>query len=198
MIAELFALKRPRKPALDAGLALSNPDRNGARGGDTNSALLPEELFRKMLSIERKRMERSSERFILMLVQINKVLDAEGGKITLNGITKALYASTRETDLQGWYKHGTAIGVIWTEIGTGDLNSILSILQSKVGAAFRNRLEPEQISVIPVSFHVFPDDLALEKGGRSADISLCPDVLPVWSGNPSGHMVPGFSTSVAS
>ena len=32
------------------------------------------------------------------------------------------------------------------------------------------------MNVIHISFHVFPDDLDLENGGRPADISLYPDL----------------------
>jgi hypothetical protein len=103
----------------------------------------------------------------------------KGGEIILQGIAKALSASTRETDLHGWYNKGSVVGVICTEIGTGDLTSILSALHSKVGVAFRNNLEPEQMKVIHISFHVFPDDLELKEDGGSVDTSLYPDLLPV-------------------
>jgi hypothetical protein len=179
MIREMFASKGPRKLALDAGLLLDPPDSDDARGEDASFTLVSEEIFRKVLSIERKRNERSRRRFVLMLVHTGKDLQAEGGEIILEGITKALSASTRETDLGGWYKNGSVVGVICTEIGTDDLNSILRALHSKVGAAFRNRLEPEQMKVIHISFHVFPDDLELKNDGRSADIRPYPDLVPV-------------------
>jgi len=179
MISEMFASKKPRKLSLVAGLPLNPPDRDQARAEDTSFTLVAEEHFRKILSIERKRMERSGQPFVLMLVHTGKALQAEGGRIILKGITKALSASTRETDLGGWYKNGSVVGVICTEIGTDDLNSILSALHSKVGAAFRNRLEPEQMKVIHISFHVFPDDLELKNDGRSADIRPYPDLVPV-------------------
>jgi hypothetical protein len=194
MISEMFASKKPRKLSLVAGLPLNPPDRDQARAEDTSFTLVAEEHFRKILSIERKRMERSGQPFVLMLVHTGKALQAEGGRIILKGITKALSASTRETDLQGWYNNGAVIGVIWTEIGSGDLNSILRTLHSKVSTAFRNKLEPEQVNVIQISFHVFPDSLELKKEGHSPDVSLCPDLLPVWSNKPSGQTVPGFPT----
>ena len=198
MIMEMFASKRPRKLALDVELPLNRPDRDKARGEGTNFTLVSEDLFRKVLSIERKRITRSLQRFVLMLVHTGKVLQAEGGEIILERLTKALSASTRETDLHGWYNNGSVVGVICTEIGTGDLSPILSALHSRVGAAFQNRLEPEQMNVINLSFHVFPDDLELKKDGRSANISPFPDLLPVWSNNSSGHAIAGFSTLMTS
>ena len=70
---------------------------------DTDFTLVPEELFRKVLSLERKRSGRSQRRFVLMLVHTGKLLQAEGGETNLGGIMRALCTSTRETVLHGWY-----------------------------------------------------------------------------------------------
>jgi len=139
---------------------------------------MPEELFRKVLLMERKRSERSRQRFVLMLVHAGKVLETEQGEEVLEAITEALANSARETDLHGWYQYGSVVGVICTEIGKGDLTSILNALQSRVGAALQNSLRLEQMNVIRISFHVFPENFDLNKGGHSADISLYPDLMP--------------------
>ena len=145
-----------------------------------------------MLSIERKRSERSQRRFVLMLVDIGKVLQAQGGKIILEGEREALSASTRETDLHGWYSNGSVVGVICTEIGTADLSSTLSALHSKVDAAFRNRLEPEQRKVVYISFHVFPDDLELKKDVPSTEASRYPELGPLGQTTRAIMRAPGF------
>jgi exopolysaccharide biosynthesis polyprenyl glycosylphosphotransferase len=178
MISEIFSPKRPRKMTLGAVSPLNPPDSEEASREDAGFTLVSEELFRKVLSIERKRSERSRQRFVLMLVHVGKVLEIARGEMVLEGITEALSSSARETDLHGWYQNGSVVGVICTEIGKGDLTSILSALHSRVGAALRNRLGLEQMNAIQISFHVFPDDLDLKKGGRSTDISLYPDLLP--------------------
>jgi exopolysaccharide biosynthesis polyprenyl glycosylphosphotransferase len=113
-----------------------------------------------------------------MLVHAGELFQAEGGGAILDAITRALSMSTRETDLHGWYKKDMAVGVIFTEIGSGSMTSILSALYLRVCTALRNNLNPEQMNVIHVSFHVFPDDLDLENGGRPADITLYPDLCP--------------------
>jgi exopolysaccharide biosynthesis polyprenyl glycosylphosphotransferase len=133
-------------------------------------------MFRKVLSLERKRSERSRQRFVLMLVHTGMLLRAERREAMLGAITKALSVSTRETDLWGWYKKDMVVGVICTEIGLADITSILSALHSKVCAALRSNLDLEQMNVIQISFHVFPDDLKLQGGGRPADARLYPDL----------------------
>ena len=158
---------------------LLNPS-NGYIGGaeDTSLTLVSEELFRKVLSLERKRSERSGQRFVLMLVHTGKLLQAERGETILGGIVGVLSTSTRETDLRGWYHNGFVIGVICTEIGSAGMTSILSALHSKLDSALRSNLDLEQMNEIHISFHVFPDDLDLQNGGRPADIRLYPDLLP--------------------
>jgi exopolysaccharide biosynthesis polyprenyl glycosylphosphotransferase len=113
-----------------------------------------------------------------MLLHADQLLQGERREAVLESISKALSASTRETDLHGWYKKDMVVGIICTEIGSGSLVSILSALQSRVSSALRKNLKLEQVNAIHVSFHVFPDDLDLENGGRPADKRLYPDLWP--------------------
>ena len=145
---------------------------------DGTSSLESEEMFRKVLSLERKRSERSRQRFVLMLLDLGQLLQGDGQEAVLHSITRALSASTRETDLHGWYQKDMVVGVICTEIGSGSLTATLSALHSRVCTTLRNNLNLEQMNVIHVSFHVFPDDLDLQNGGRPADKRLYPDLAP--------------------
>ena len=191
MITEIFAAKRPPITILGDGSSFNLPDRDGARSEDAGFTLVPEELFRKVLAIERKRSERSRQRFVLMLLHVGKVLETEQREMVLEGITEALSNSARETDFHGWYESGSVVGVICTEIGNGELTTILRALQSRVGAALRGRLELEQGDAIHISFHVYPDDLDLKKGGRSPDISLDPDLRPQYTASTTSQPMKG-------
>ncbi len=177
MIAEIFQSKRPWKRTTGNGMFFGPHVKEEADSEDQGFTLVSEELFRRVLTIERKRSERSRQRFVLMLLHVGKVIDTGRGKLILEGITEALSNSARETDLHGWYEDGSVIGVICTEIGRGDLASILSALNSRMTAALQTRLQLEQIESIHITFHVFPDDMEVGKGGRSTDIRLYPDLL---------------------
>lgn len=156
-----------------------NPTKGySGRAEDGGLTLTPEDMFRKVLSLERKRSERSRQRFVLMLVHTGNLLQAECGGAILGAVTKVLSTCTRETDLSGWYKKDCVVGVICTELGSGSMNSILSGLHSRVSSAMRDNLHLEQMNMIHVSFHVYPDDLDLENGGRPADTRLYPDLRP--------------------
>ena len=180
MIKRIFALRKRVETNLDT-LSRMKPTNGHGRPTETGGlSLASEETFRRVLSLERKRSERSRRRFVLMLVHTGNLLQAEQGEGILGAITKVLSLSIRETDLPGWYKKDWVVGVICTEIGSGSINSILSGLHSRVFSAMRNDLTLEQMNAIHVSFHVFPDDLDLENGGRAADTRLYPDL---WAEN---------------
>jgi exopolysaccharide biosynthesis polyprenyl glycosylphosphotransferase len=174
----IFTLRKPQKTSPDQGSQMSPADGYAGRAEDGGLTLAPEVMFRKVLSLERKRCERSRQRFVLMLVDAGSLLQAERGQAILGAITKVLSMSIRETDLPGWYKKELVVGVICTEIGSASMNSVISALHCRVSAAMRDNLPLEQMNMIHVSFHVYPDDLDLENGGRPADTRLYPDLRP--------------------
>ena len=67
--------------------------------------ILHEEAFRQMISVERKRTERSRKPFLLMLLETGERQTSEKNGTVLANILSALLASTRETDVVGWYKN---------------------------------------------------------------------------------------------
>src|SRR5277367_6395559 len=98
-------------------------------------AFLEQELFVTMLRLERKRTERSKRRFVLMLLDACGLLKAdENGEIFCRVIA-ALSQSIRETDIKGWYKDESVIGVIFTEVGTADGRSVANALLTRVTSA---------------------------------------------------------------
>ena len=174
----IFTFKKPLKMSSDRGLPSDRADGRPGRGNDGGLTLVAEEMFRRILSLERKRSERSRQRFVLMLVNAGSLLQTEQGGTILDAITRSLSVATRETDLGGWYEKDMVIGIICTEIGSGTLTSVLSALHSRVSAALRNDLNPQQMNMIKISFHVFPDDLELQNAVRAADSKLYPDLSP--------------------
>jgi lipopolysaccharide/colanic/teichoic acid biosynthesis glycosyltransferase len=178
MILEMFTLRKSQKASRDRRAQLIPQNGDAGHIGEDGLTLAPEGTFRKVLSLERKRCERSRQRFVLMLIHIGELFQTERGEAVLGGITKALAMSTRETDPRGWYIKDKVVGVICTEIGSGSNDFIIRALRSRVSSALRNDLNLKQMNLIHVSFHVFPDDLDLENGGGPADTRLYPDLWP--------------------
>jgi len=138
--------------------------------------VLNEGTFKRMISIERKRTERSRKPFLLMLLDAGDCEGSEKNGKALNSIVSALLASTRETDVTGWYKNRATVGVMFTELVVDDKNSILSTMLTRVSTTLRHNLTFEQFNQISISFHFFPDNWDQDSSGRPSNPTLYPDL----------------------
>ncbi len=145
-------LPRPRATSLIA----SHPRVDTSERQDFG--MLAEELFLRMLRLERKRTERSHRRFVLMILDSGELLRSGNREETLDKVLCGLTRATRDTDIKGWYKRGRAIGVIFTEIPATEEKPVVRLLSTKVTDALYDMLSIAQINQIRLSFHVFPED----------------------------------------
>jgi hypothetical protein len=120
--------------------------------------VLPEEAFRRMISLERKRSERTQRPFALLLMDTGRSFSNGDNAETLLNVLSVLQPATRETDLMGWYETNVSAGVMFTEI-TLDNNLILGAILSRINATLREKLTTEQFSQIKFSCHLFPEEL---------------------------------------
>ena len=134
--------------------------------------MLPQEIFMRMLRLERKRTERSHRRFVLMILESGNLFKGGSREETVDKVLRALSRATRDTDLKGWYTRESAIGIIFTEIAGDDENSVVLALSNKVTGALYDALSVEQINEIRLSFHVFPEDWDNEGPDGPANSSL--------------------------
>ena len=82
----------------------------------TDCSLVSEECFGQMLHVEQKRTERSGKCFMLMLLEFDGAVIATKKASAIDKVLFALSHSTRETDVKGWYRNQSILGVIFTEI----------------------------------------------------------------------------------
>jgi lipopolysaccharide/colanic/teichoic acid biosynthesis glycosyltransferase len=143
---------------------------------DGNREVLNEGSFKRMIATERKRTERSQNAFLLMLLDAGNHPGSERNGKALDSIVSVLLSSIRETDVIGWYKERTTLGVIFTGLADNDKNFILSVILNRVSTTLRNELTFDQFNQISVSFHVFPDDWDHDDSGRPSDPTLYPDL----------------------
>ena len=134
-------------------------------------------MFLQALCLERKRAERSRKLFVLMLLDPGKQAHNGNGDNVLNKTLSAILSSIRETDIAGWYKEYSALGVIFAELGAADKTSILGALRAKVTAALRSNLHAEELTHIHISFHCFPDDWEEHDPGLPTMATLYPDLV---------------------
>lgn len=119
---------------------------------------LQEEDFLRVIWHERKRAERSQKPCLLMLVEMETQFPSEQTGEPLRKILSALGATTRETDVTGWYKDNSVIGVMFTEITVEDGGSIVNTVMNRVSEALRSRLSGQQFNQVSICFHLFPED----------------------------------------
>ena len=136
--------------------------------------ILSEEAFHKVISLERRRTERSRKPFLLMLLEMgeNAPVAAASAK-QLQKLLTALSSSTRETDVAGWYEDGRVLGVMFTEIGLDDRETIVNTMISRLSEILRSRLSLEKLRI---SFHLFPEDWDQDVPKRPSNPALYPDL----------------------
>lgn len=139
--------------------------------------VLSEDVFRRILCWERKRAERSSRCFLLMLVNIEKVLRAHQNGTVLTEIVSAVSQCTRETDVAGWYLEGAALGVLFTELGEGGGEAFSRLARAKVIGALEEKLAPEELREAHISFHFFPSNWDKSSSDQLANEKLYPDLF---------------------
>jgi lipopolysaccharide/colanic/teichoic acid biosynthesis glycosyltransferase len=156
----------------DPQLKVSEPNYSRLSDGAEPDELLLENVFHSMLTLERRRAERSRKPFVLMLIDAN--LENGTAEVILRQAVDIVVASKRETDLVGWYKQGAILGIIFTEVNLeGELTETL---RSKVETAFIKHLGRDRSAKIAISVHVFPESWDKDSSGWVADSKLYPDL----------------------
>jgi len=134
-----------------------SPELSSSQGRVEPGEVLSEGAFHRMISLERRRSERSQRPFVLLLIDTGRNHPGDKQGRVLLDMLSALQGATRETDVTGWYTANSVVGVMFTEIVL-DNNAVLSPILSRIGAVLRGQLDTDQFSRIKFSFHVFPDD----------------------------------------
>lgn len=138
--------------------------------------ILKEEAFHAMLTVERRRAERSRNPFVLMLLDSHAV-HKNGSRTTfIERLASIVSGATRETDIIGWYEEGTILAVIFTEINQDRMGPVAEVLHSKVMSALRENLDHRFASNLAVSVQVVPEKLDKEYPLRVADNKLYPEL----------------------
>ena len=150
-------------------IALSEESSSGER------VVLNPEAFRRMIALERKRSERSRKPFVLLLLDMGDRPSDKHGKI-LGKISSVLSASTRDTDVTGWYECDSVVGIMFTEIATEDSASLPGTIIARVTDTLRSNLALEQFNRVRISFHVFPEQWDHEDHSGSSNPTLYPDL----------------------
>ncbi|MGB8799224.1 MAG: sugar transferase [Candidatus Acidiferrales bacterium] len=139
---------------------------------------LSEAHFRKTLSRERKRSERSRKHLVLMLID-SKSMKSKKTDALLEQIAVVLGASVRETDVAGWFEDNAVLGVIFTEFGDCAVSTAVKIIEAKITAELQRAFRASQLSSFQISFFAFPDGWDGNGHAKPVDTELYPDLFEV-------------------
>jgi sugar transferase (PEP-CTERM system associated) len=117
-----------------------------------------EDYFHEILSQEKKRTERSGKPLLLMLLNIKSICKGSRANRDICSDIAFLSSATRESDIKGWYEHGSILGVIFTEIGEIDINIAKARIVEKVTESLRIATGADHIGDHAISFKIFPED----------------------------------------
>lgn len=134
---------------------------------------LSEDDFARALTLESKRAERSRKLRLLMLLDSRSLLAGSGAAECLSNILAALSTSTRETDIRGWYRRSSVIGIIFTEITEPEKELVASAILERVRDLLRINLSAEAAQRIVISLNFLPEDWATghpESGAKRNDL----------------------------
>ena len=139
--------------------------------------LQAEPWFTRVLSLERKRSERSRKPFILALLDLEGARELNGERDRLvHDVVTALSSFIRATDMVGWYRGDAILGVLFTELGkSANLHASVDSISTKVITAIGHRVGREKSRLIHMSCHVFPEDWSSQKPGGRVDTVLYPE-----------------------
>jgi len=144
--------------------------------GDGNSAFFDQPHFHHLLRIERRRTERSKKPFLLVLLDISRLVKTTPNPKTVDEIKMSLNILVREVDVRGWYQNQKIIGVLITDIAQLDQAFIDRVIR-KIYDRFYETLNPSWLDHIYLSYHVFPESNQGWSDQEPFNIKLYPDLL---------------------
>lgn len=157
---------------------------------DRYTSLYQEPYFCELLSIERKRSERSRHPFLLMLVDFQNIPEGFDRHVVAKKLGDALSLVIRDTDIKGWYRYGSMVGVIFTEITAYEKN--LKFAQKnivdKCDSVLKAALEDFELNKVILTWHIFPGRFEKVFTEDPEHTKMYPDVIARIARKRSSHL----------
>jgi lipopolysaccharide/colanic/teichoic acid biosynthesis glycosyltransferase len=139
-----------------------------------------EAIFIEMLRLERHRSQRSGDPFLLVLIDIPD-LPKRTRRAAFRKAARAISSCTRQTDVLGWYERDRRLGLLMTEIGTGNPKD-LEIISRRLTTSLSRAIEPKIYRRLKLTLRVYPERPSDGGSVESDDLRDCSaDPEPSWS-----------------
>ena len=146
-------------------------NREGAKKiSEGNDSFYDEFHFNRMFDLEIKRTKLSQRPFILVLINITD-LKKPCANDMLSKLKKAFLSDFRETDIQGWYKQESIVGIIFTELDSLGHNT-RDVIFGKTRTALNSQMGPDELSKLYITFHSYPKDFENSVGSGRFDLEF--------------------------
>lgn len=118
-----------------------------------------EEYFQRMLIFERKKSQRTGKPFILILLDISKLVKGRLAEKTfvLRRLISVLNSSTRDIDVKGWYMFGSIIGIICQDFQGQHRAKVTGRIKDKLLEEGVSHLVVNTVDAIKLLCLLYPD-----------------------------------------
>lgn len=117
---------------------------------------LPQREFLNRLVEEERRAERSGRQFVLALMEgVDELVEQSGETAFCKKINRAV----RDTDISGWYKQGSILGIIYTELSPPIDDSSIDVILAKLRRTHSTGSVASGLEPSSVSAFILPRDL---------------------------------------
>ena len=167
---------------------------------DRYTSLYQEQYFCELLSIERKRSERSRHPFLLMLIDLLNIPEGFDRHVVAKKLGDALPSVIRDTDIKGWYRYGSMVGVMFTEITAHEKNLKFSQknIVDKCDTLLKTALDELEFNKIVITWHIFPGRFEKVFIENSEHTKMYPDVIARMARKRSHHFAKRFIDIIGS
>jgi len=150
-------------------------NRGATKGTHDHSEYFVDELeFTEMLNLERKRSQRSMKPLMLMRLDVSGLM-GPNLSYTRRTLISALATGIRDTDVRGWYKRGSVIGILFTDIDSTS-PSMREILCQRVMSLLVSQIDSAILFKINMGFLAFEEDKVYEDAVGHFDMGTYKDL----------------------
>jgi hypothetical protein len=147
---------------MDGHLRLVSDRRSASGVFGVDEYFFDEPDFNEIFNREKKRSLRSMKPLMLMCLDISGIM-MPNGTHELRVLPNVLLTCIRETDVLGWYRQESIVGILFTEIESVSDTARESLFR-RIMAHLVRQVGPSVLFKVKVSFHSYP-------GGKEQDNS---------------------------